>query len=267
MSQDRIKSDMAWSTPDRIMVRGYDLAGALLGKINLGDMAFLEIFGRLPTYPESVMFNALAVSLVEHGLTANALATRLTWLGAPESLQSAVAAGLLGLGSRFVGTIEGSAKVLQEAIPDPTVSLDIQDLASKIVDEFLESERPIPGIGHRIHKPQDPRAVRLIEIANAQGFAGPRLDLMKAIAKSASLKLNRVLPVNVTGAIGAIASEMGVPWRVCRGIGIMSRAIGLVGHILEEEEHPLARTVWLRSEAEATSHLYLASENAQREDG
>ena len=107
-----IKSDIAWSTHDKIGVMGYDLVNDLIGKINLGDMGFLGITGRMPDARESKMFNAILVTLVEHGITPSSIATRMTWAGAPESLQSAVAAGLLGLGTVFVGTTEGSAKML-----------------------------------------------------------------------------------------------------------------------------------------------------------
>src|SRR5258708_14944966 len=107
-----IRSDLAWSTTDRIVVRGKDLPGEILGKLNLGDMAFLELTGRTPEPRESKLFNAMVVTLVEHGLTPSALAARLTYLGAPEAMQAAVAAGLCGLGSVFVRSTEGVARHL-----------------------------------------------------------------------------------------------------------------------------------------------------------
>ena len=119
-----IRSDIAWSTHDRIEVHGKSLPDELLGHINLGDMAFLQILGRMPTPPESRLFNAVAVTLVEHGITPSALAARLTYAGAPESLQAAVAAGLCGLGTVFVGSTEGTAKMLYEALPPGVDPLD-----------------------------------------------------------------------------------------------------------------------------------------------
>src|SRR5258708_26382084 len=104
---------MACGSADRIVVRGYDLVEDLIGKFSLGDVAFLELKGRLPSQQESIVFNAITVTLVEHGMTPSAIAARLTSLGAPESLQGAVAAGLLGMGNRFGGSAEDRARRLQ----------------------------------------------------------------------------------------------------------------------------------------------------------
>ena len=225
-----IKSELAWSTPDRIVVRGKSLPDEILGHINLGDMAFLEIMGRVPNPKESKLFNAMVVTLVEHGITPSAIATRMTYLGAPESPQAAVAAGLLGLGSVFVGSMEGVAKMLSE-------------------NADIEGMKRVPGLGHPIHKPVDPRSVRLFEIARETGFYGKYCKRMEEIGKQ------KKLVVNATGAIGALACELGIDWRAVRGIGVMARAIGLVGHILEEAKQPMALELWERAEDEASEHL------------
>lgn len=257
MSSDKrkpIRTDMGFSTPDRIVVRGRDLPGELLGKINLGDMAFLEMMARLPTPQESVLFNALAVTLVEHGLTPSALAARLTFIGAPEAMQGAVAAGLAGLGTVFVGTTEGSAKLLQAAIPDRHNPGDLDALARGIVADWHGRKAIIPGIGHPLHKPIDPRTPRLFAIAAENSFDGPYIALMKKVADEAARVYGKVLPINATGAIGACCSELGIPWNACRGIGVFARAIGLVGHIMEEMRAPIAREIWTRAEDEARDH-------------
>ncbi|NIO42363.1 MAG: citryl-CoA lyase, partial [Burkholderiales bacterium] len=222
-SGKKLRSDIAWSTSDRIGVLGYDLCRDLIGKVSLGDMGFLEVTGRLPDARESKMFNALLVTLVEHGIVPSTLAARMTHAGAPEAMQAAVAAGLLGLGSVFVGSTENAARMLKDALPDPGNKTDLRALAEKVVDDYRADRRILPGLGHPIHKPVDPRTGRLFNIARATGFNGPYIDLMKRISKRAEKVLQRPLPINATGAIGAIACEMNLPWQVCRGLGVMAR--------------------------------------------
>ena len=251
MKHTEIRSTLAWSTPDRIFVKGHDLIRDILGTCSLGDIAFLELTDRLPTPQESRVFNAIAVTLVEHGLTPSAIATRLTYAGAPEAMQAAVAAGLCGLGSVFVGSIETAARMLQEALPDSRAQIDVAATARAIVADFRAKKRSIPGIGHHFHKPVDPRAPRLFEIAAESGFSGGYVELMRRVSAEAEAGTGKQLPVNATGAIGAICSELGLHWQICRGIGVMARAIGLVGHIREEIKHPIAREIKTRAEHEA----------------
>jgi citrate synthase len=179
-----IRSDLAWSTVDRITVRGKDLPGEILGSLNLGDMAWFELTGKFPDANQSRLFNAMAVTLVEHGVTPSALAARLTFLGAPEAMQAAVAAGLCGLGSVFVGSMEGVAKLLSEG---------------KDAQTIIAENKRIPGLGHPLHKPIDPRSVRLFEIARETGYYGKYCHVMEEIARLKKLTLN------ATGAIGALA--------------------------------------------------------------
>lgn len=238
MKRKTVRSDIGWSTVDRIVVRGKDLPNEILGHLNLGDMAFLGLTGRTPDAKESKIFNAMVVTLVEHGITPSALVARLTYLGAPEALQAAVAAGLLGLGSVFVGSMEGVAKLLSESIA-----------GGKDAKTIVAENKRIPGLGHPIHKPIDPRSVRLFEIARETGFYGKYCRLMEEIAKTKGITLN------ATGAIGALACELGLDWKIVKGLGVMARAVGLVGHILEETREPMAEEVWQRIEEEATAHL------------
>jgi citrate synthase len=181
----------------------------------------------------------MVVTLVEHGVTPSAIVARLTYLGAPEAMQAAVAGGLLGLGSVFVGSMEGVAKLCTEAF-----SNGAPDIAS-----LLAKHRRIPGLGHPIHKPVDPRTVRLFEIARETGHYGKYCRLMEDIAREKKLTLN------ATGAIGALACELGLDWRCVRGLGVMARAVGLVGHILEEARDPMAEEIWHRVDDEASAHL------------
>lgn len=249
--KERITSEIAWSTRDEIKVRGLDLPNEILGRMDLGEFAFLQITGRRPTQQESAMFNAVIITLVEHGLTPSAIAARMTYMGAPESLQAAVAAGLCGLGTVFVGSMEGAAAMLGAALPrDAGDDADLAELARKTVASYRERKAIVPGLGHPVHKPIDPRTPRLFQIAEENGFSGRYVELMKLVQKEAEAASGRALPINATGALGAICCEMGFPAKIVRGFGVMGRAIGLVGHILEESENPIAYEIWQRAEEE-----------------
>jgi citrate synthase len=237
------------------MIRGKDLTNEILGHMNLGDFSYFQLTGKTPTQNQSRVFNAMLITLVEHGITPSALVARLTYAGAPESLQAAVAAGLCGLGSVFVGTTEGAAKMLYEGLANAGRDADLGVLAVGIVEAFRARKQIIPGIGHPVHKPIDPRTPRLFQIAEENAMKGRYIELMQLIAAEAERAYGKVLPINATGAIGAICCEFGFPWKIVRGFGVMARAIGLVGHILEESETPMALEVWHRVEAEAGAHL------------
>ncbi len=248
-------TEIGWSSPESITLFGLSLPDDILGKLSFGDMAYLELTRKIPQPNESRMFNAMLVTLVEHGLTPSTLVARLTYLGAPEAMQAAVAAGLCGLGSVFVGSVEGSAKMLYETMPKPAAATDLATLARRVVDSFEERRAIVPGIGHPFHKPIDPRTPRLIALAQETGFEGPYVRLVQEVAAEAERRKKRPLPCNATGILGALCCEMGFDWRICRGLGVMARAVGLVGHILEETRNPIAQDIWLRTEAEATEHF------------
>lgn len=253
-------SRMGASVPDRIWVQGRDLCAELLGKIGFAEMTWLELTGELPTRAQTTLLEAMLLTLVEHGATPMAIATRLTYMGAPEALQGAVAAGLLGMGTTFAGTAEGSARILQEALSGEaadTPDAELPALAEAIVKRLRETRQPIPGIGHNIHKPVDPRATRLFDLAQEHGLSGRYVRLMQHIAAAAERALNKPgqLPVNATGALGALSSEMGIPWKLCRGLAVIGRSIGIVGHIAEELRNPIAREIWERTEHDASSHV------------
>lgn len=254
-AQHPVRSDIAWSTPDRISVRGKDLPNEILGHMNLGDFAFLQITGKVATPEQSRVFNAIVITLVEHGITPSAIAARMTYAGAPESLQAAVAAGLCGLGSVFVGSLEGACRMLYEALPAAGQGADLEPLARATVAAHREAKRIIPGLGHPVHKPIDPRTPRLFQIAADNGMSGEYVRLMQLIGAEAERASGRALPINATGAIGAICCEFGFPWMIVRGFGVMARAIGLVGHLLEESERPMSLEIWQRVEDEASAHL------------
>ncbi|MDA9231806.1 citryl-CoA lyase [Porticoccaceae bacterium] len=255
-----MRTDIGWSDASSITLFGKNFTDDILGKLNLGDMGFLELTGRIPDANESRMFNAMVVTLVEHGITPSALVARLTYLGAPEAMQGAVAAGLNGLGTVFVGSIEGAAKMLYEAMPEANTEADVLRLAASVVDTFRSEHKIVSGIGHPFHKPIDPRTPKLFALARETGFDGPYLKLMTAISNEAAERSAKVLPVNATGAIGALCCEMGFDAKICRGLGVMARAVGLVGHILEESRNPMAAEIWHSVEEQATAHFHEGGE-------
>lgn len=252
-----LRSDIAWSNAERIVVRGHDLPSEVLGHMDLAAFSFLQLTGRKPTDGQARVYNALLITLVEHGLTPSALAARLTYAGAPESMQAAVAAGLCGLGSVFVGTIEGAAGMLADELHDDP-DVDLPAAAKRIVAGFRERKALVPGVGHPFHKPIDPRTPRLFEIAEESGLRGRYCELMELVGAEAERASGRSLPVNATGAIGALCNELGLPLKAVRGLGVMARAIGLVGHILEESEQPIGIELWRRADEEASEHLRAA---------
>ena len=248
-----LHTTLGFSTPDRIVVRGHDLPGELIGSLSLGGMAFLELTGRRPTPDEAAVFDAIAITLVEHGPTPSALAARLTFLGAPEAMQAAVGAGLSGLGSVLVGSTQGATAMLQAAHPRGTAADDdaLRAVAARVVADHRARGATVPGVGHPVHKPVDPRAPALFAVAARHGFAGDYVRLIGYVADEATRAYGRTLPVNVTGAIAAIACELGFTPRMCHGIVVFARAIGLVGNLIEEERTPIAPELWRRAEDES----------------
>lgn len=257
-------SRMGASVPDRIWVQGKDLCADLLGKIGFAEMTWLELTGELPTVRQTRLLEAMLLTLVEHGATPMAIATRLTYLGAPEALQGAVAAGLLGMGTTFAGTAEGAARLLYAGLKDVSADEPVEAIAAAIVERELSAKRQIFGIGHHLHKPIDPRTPVLFRIAAEEGYRGRYVALMEAIARAAEARTGKSMPVNATGALGALCCELGLDWRLCRGLAVIGRAVGLVGHIAEELRTPIARQIWMRTEDEIARSVAEADGAAER---
>jgi citrate synthase len=237
-----LRTELGWSTADDVFVRGHNLSTELIGTIDLTQMTYLLIRGRLPTPEESRMLTALMVTIVEHGITPSVIAARMTYLGAPEALQGAIAAGLLGAGSVYLGAMETTGQMLVSALAEHPDE-DLETIAGSVVRGYRERREIIPGIGHPIHTGGDPRVATLFALAEELGFFGKHPRLLQAIADEAS-RGRRLLPVNAAGAIGAISVEMGFDWRVAKGLALIARTIGLVGHVFEEMTSPTASRIW-----------------------
>lgn len=227
----------------RILVRGYDLNKELVGKISFTDMTSLMLRGRLPTPDEAKMLDALLVILVEHGMVSHVIAARLIYHCAPEAIQAAVAAALCGAGSVHLGSSEWSAKMLTDALPADQRDADLDAVATMIFEDYSKRKQRMPGIGHRTHAEGDPRAETLFTIARETKVYGKYSDLIQKLSKVASERRKRLIPVNVTGAIGAIALDMGYPWQITKAFALIGRTLGVMGHIAEEIRNPMATQI------------------------
>lgn len=241
--QAKIVTGLGKAELHRILVRGYDLTEELLGKITFSQMTCLMLLGRLPTPGETRMTDALLTILVEHGLVSSAVAARLTYHTAPEAIQGAVAAAILGAGSVHLGSSEWSAKMLVEALPRETKEADLGAIAASVVNRYAERKQRLPGIGHRTHAEGDPRADKLFQIARESQLYGRYCDLLQRIAGAAEKRHGRRLPVNVTGAIAATALDMGVSWQITKAFAMIGRTLGAIAHISEEMRNPMARNI------------------------
>jgi citrate synthase len=241
-----LRSGIGRSTPDAITVRGRDLATELMGKVTFTELAFFLTAGRMPSPGETRLFDAALVALADHGLTPSVLAARLTWTGATESLQGAVAAGLLGAGNVFLGVVEDTAHFLAAILADPDDGAVERAVAAEVV-----AGRRIPGLGHPVHKVEDPRTPRLYAIAGEAGIPLPHLSALRAVAAAHAAATGRALPINGAGVAGAAFADLGFPPAIVRGFALLARTAGLVAHLAEEMEHPIGRHLWLDVEDRA----------------
>jgi citrate synthase len=233
------------SDEKQIRLLGHDLAADLMGKVGFGELAYWLVSGRRPTAGETRVFEAVLVALADHGFTPTAIAARLTYLSAPESLQGALAAGLLGGGSRFLGVTEDCGRFLHALVADAGPDADWDGIALAAVQAARAEKRLIPGLGHPVHKVQDPRTPVLIGIADEEGLKGPHLRLFEAIGRVHPQVLGRTLPLNGAGVCGAALADLGLPVDLLRGFALLARAAGLLGHLAEERRRPLAMDIYL----------------------
>jgi citrate synthase len=232
---DWLRTSVGTSDADSITVMGRDVAGELMGNVTLTELAFLLVRRRPPSAGEARMLDAVLVSLADHGLTPTVLAARLTYTGAPESLQGAVAAGLLGSGSVFLGVVEDTARFLGAILAGEPA-----DLAAAAREALAGHRGRVPGLGHPIHKEQDPRTPRLDALAEETGTLGQHLRLLREVAAAHG----RGLPINGAGVAGAALADLGFRAELLRGFALLARTAGLIGHLAEEMERPLGMPLY-----------------------
>lgn len=237
----RPTQSLATHTDTALYYRDLSLADELMGKATFTQAMLYHVTGKWPTEGETAIMDAVLVTLMEHGMTPSAIAARLTRHSSPEALQAAIAAGLLNVGSQFIGTMENAAALLTRLLQAD----DFDAAAREEVRRHRAEKRALPGFGHHLHRPDDPRTPKLFEIALAQGgIDGRYIDALKRFATIVDDELGRHLTINATGAVAAVLLECGIRPEIMRGFAVVSRAAGLLAHIAEEDEKPSARTIW-----------------------
>ena len=246
-------TSLGTSTTDTIGLLGQDLTADLMGQVGFGELAFWLVAMRRPTPGEVRVFETVLVALADHGFTPTAIAARVTYLSAPDSLQGALAAGLLGGGSRFLGVTEDCGGWLHDVLTAheaeghalPTTDAGWDELALAAVTTTRERKRFVPGLGHPVHKDGDPRTPVLVRIAEEEGLRGPHLRLFEAVGRTHEQVLGRRLPLNGAGVCGAALADLGLPVELLRGFALLARAAGLLGQLAEERRRPIASDIYL----------------------
>lgn len=245
----RYPTGLGTSDAERIQLLGHDLASDLMGKVGFGELALWLATQQRPTPQQVRVFEAVLAALADHGFTPTAIAARLTLYSAPDALQGAIAAGLLGGGSRFLGVTEDTGRFLAAALASVEGDLPATDeqwdaLARRVVTAERAAGRFIPGLGHPVHKVEDPRTPVLIAIAEQESLRGPHLRLFEAIGRVHPEVLGRKLPLNGAGVSGAALADLGLPPQLLRGVALLARTAGLLGHLAEEMRNPIAPDIY-----------------------
>lgn len=233
------RTSICRAEPDRIEVRGRDLCNELMGHVGFTEYFHLLVTGRMPSAEQTYFLDTLLVAIAEHGLTPTVQAARMTYDADPAALQAAVAAGILGCGSVLLGTSELCATLLIEARRRVDAGEDADAVLLAIARDHREQRRPMPGFGHPVHKPVDPRTVRILELAEARGIAGRFVDLTRRLPAAVEQVWGKPLTMNVQMPIAAVLLELDFPPAIVKGIAILARTGGLLAHLAEEQQAPV----------------------------
>ena len=225
--------------PDRVEVRGRDLAGDLMGRLTFTEYFHLLLTGREPTDDERYFLDLLLVAIAEHGMMPTNVAARMTLAADPDSLQGAVAAGLLGAGPVVLGTSEECARLLVGAQSRVKAGETLSAVAAAAVQAIEGAGGKVPGFGHPVHKPVDPRAQRILELADERGISGPHVALARAFGDAVADVRGRRLTMNVAMPMAAVLLDLGFSAAAVKSIPILARTAGLLAHLAEERENPV----------------------------
>jgi citrate synthase len=225
--------------PDRVEVRGRDLTGDLMGRLSFTEYFHLLLTGEEPTDDQRFFLDLLLVAIAEHGMMPTNVAARMTLAAAPEALQGAVAAGILGCGSVVLGTAEACAQLLAGAQRRVEAGEDAPAVARDVARGIRAAGGRAPGFGHPVHKPADPRAERILELADARRASGPHVALARELRDAVAEAWGRPLVMNVSLPIAAVMLDLGFAPAVVKAIPLLARTASLLAHLAEEQQNPL----------------------------
>jgi citrate synthase len=235
-----VASAICASDDETIVVRGADLCRELIGKLSFTDHFWLLVTGLRPDAMQSRMLDATLVAIAEHGLVPSVQASRMTLAAAPDAIQGAVAAGILGCGSVILGASETAGRLfLRIDALAREKSVPLEAAADVIVRDLRANRQAIPGYGHPLHKARDPRVARLFEVAQEAGTPGRFIAIAEAVEKVLPGITQRDLRLNVSAAIPAVLLDVGFPAEALKGVPILARCAGLIGHLTEEVSKPI----------------------------
>jgi citrate synthase len=229
-------SHISKAYPDRVEVRGRDLTGDLMGRLGFTEYFHLLLTGKEPTEDQRFFLDLLLVAIAEHGLMPTNVAARMTLAADPDSLQGAVAAGILGCGPVILGTAEECALLLvraRERGGDP------EAVAAELAREIHAAGGKAPGFGHPVHRPVDPRAERILELADARGVSAEHVRLARAFRDGVADAWGKPLTMNVSMPIAAVMLDLGFSAATVKAVPILARTASLLAHLAEEQEHPI----------------------------
>ncbi len=233
------ETKIAVASPDRIWVRGRDLTADLMGGATFTDFVYLLATGRAPTEDQRFFLDLSLVALAEHGLTPSVQAARMTLAADPAALQGAVAAGVLGCGTVILGAADLCRALIDDVLARAGAAGSVEAAALEVARDYRAARRPIPGYGHPLHKPVDPRAERMMALARERGVAGRAVEAATALTGAIAEVWGKPLPMNVSMAIAATLVDVGVPPALIRAVPILARTGGLIAHLIEEQETPI----------------------------
>ena len=225
--------------PDRVEVRGRDLTGDLMGRLSFTEYFHLLLCGREPTEEQRFFLDLVLLSIAEHGMMPTNVAARMTLAADPSSLQGAVAAGILGCGPVILGTAESCARLLEQAQAKVEAGAAPASVAGDIARAMHAAGEKMPGFGHPVHRPLDPRAERILELADSHGVSGPHVALASALRDAVAEAWGKPLTMNVSMPIAAVMLDLGFPSTAVAAVPILARTAGLLAHLAEEEQHPV----------------------------